>query len=231
MSNVLTKYLTLAFFINIFFISWSKSEVINDYQIQGNDRIPIETILMFSKFKIGDDLDENQINNILKNLYKTNFFQNVEIKLINNKLTIIVKENPLIQNISYNGVKSKKILKEIQKGLSLKSRSSYNKTLLVEDKNKILDNLQRLGYYFSRIETSIENSDDNKVNIIYEIDIGDKAKLKKISFIGNKIYKNSKLKNIIISEEYKFWKFISGRKYLNEEIIALDKDAKKFLLK
>ena len=223
MSNVLTKYLTLAFFINIFFISWSKSEVINDYQIQGNDRIPIETILMFSKFKIGDDLDENQINNILKNLYKTNFFQNVEIKLINNKLTIIVKENPLIQNISYNGVKSKKILKEIQKGLSLKSRSSYNKTLLVEDKNKILDNLQRLGYYFSRIETSIENSDDNKVNIIYEIDIGDKAKLKKISFIGNKIYKNSKLKNIIISEEYKFWKFISGRKYLNEEIIALDK--------
>ena len=94
---------------------------------------------------------------------------------------------------------------------------------MAEDKNKILNTLQGLGYYFSNIETSIETLDDNKVNIINEIDNGDKAKLKKISFIGNKIYKNSKLKNIIISEEYKFWKFISGRKYLNEEIIALDK--------
>ncbi len=223
MLKFFAKYTFLALLFNISIIFSGKSEIVKDYDIKGNDRIPTETILMFSNFKIGDDLKENEINIILKNLYETNFFQNVELKLTNNKLSIVVKENPLIQNIDYNGVKSKKILEEIKKDLNLKSRSSYNQTLLAEDKNKILGKLQSLGYYFSNIETSIETLDDNKVNISYDIDIGKKAKLKKISFIGNKIYKSSKLKNIIVSEEYKFWKFISGRKYLKEDIISLDK--------
>ena len=223
MLKLFAKYTVLTILINFFILFSAKSEVIKDYEIVGNDRIPNETILMFSNFKIGDDIDENKINIILKNLYETNFFQNVELKLKNEKLLILVKENPLIQNIDYNGIKSKKILEEIKKGLNLKSRSSYNQTLLAEDKNKILNTLQGLGYYFSNIETSIETLDDNKVNISYDIDIGNKAKLKKITFIGDKIYKSSKLKNIIVSEEYKFWKFISGRKYLKEDIISLDK--------
>ncbi len=223
MLKFFAKFIFLALLINISIISSGKSEVVNDYEIKGNYRIPIETILMFSNFKIGDDLKENEINIILKNLYETNFFQNVELKLTNNKLLITVIENPLIQNIDYNGVKSKKILEEIKSGLNLKSRSSYNQNLLLEDKNKIISKLQSLGYFFSNIETSIETLDDNKVNISYDINIGKKAKLKKITFIGNKLYKSSKLKNIIVSEEYKFWKFISGRKYLKEDIISLDK--------
>ena len=222
MLKLFAKYTVLTILINFFILFSVKSEVIKDYEIVGNDRIPNETILMFSNFKIGDDIDENKINIILKNLYETNFFQNVELKLKNDKLLILVKENPLIQNIDYNGIKSKKILEEIKKGLNLKSRSSYNQTLLAEDKNKILNTLQGLGYYFSNIETSIETLDDNKVNISYDIDIGNKAKLKKITFIGDKIYKSSKLKNIIVSEEYKFWKFVTGKKYLNESLNSLD---------
>ena len=58
----------------------------------------------------------------------------------------------------------------------------------------------------------------------YDIELGEKSKIGKISFIGDKIFKDNKLKSIIVSEEYKFWKFISGKKYLNEEIIKLIKD-------
>ena len=61
------------------------------------------------------------------------------------------------------------------------------------------------------------------VSIDYKIDLGEKSKIGKISFIGDKIYKDSKLKSIIVSEEYKFWKFISGKKFLKEEIIEIDK--------
>ena len=153
MLKLFAKYTVLTILINFFILFSVKSEVIKDYEIVGNDRIPNETILMFSNFKIGDDIDENKINIILKNLYETNFFQNVELKLKNDKLLILVKENPLIQNIDYNGIKSKKILEEIKKGLNLKSRSSYNQTLLAEDKNKILNTLQGLGYYFSNTLT------------------------------------------------------------------------------
>ena len=68
----------------------------------------------------------------------------------------------------------------------------------------------------------VEKLSDNKVNLIYNVEIGDKAKIKKISFIGDKIFKDRKLRSIIVSEEYKFWKFISGKKYLNQNLINLD---------
>ena len=68
----------------------------------------------------------------------------------------------------------------------------------------------------------IEKLTDNKINLIYNVEIGDKAKIKKISFIGDKIYKDRKLRSVIVSEEYKFWKFISGKKFLIQELISLD---------
>ena len=61
------------------------------------------------------------------------------------------------------------------------------------------------------------------VIVEYKIELGDKAKIGKISFLGDKIFKDKKLKSIIVSEEYKFWKFISGKKYLQEQLISIDK--------
>ena len=108
------------------------------------------------------------------------------------------------------------------KSISLKDRSSYNETLLIEDKNQVLSTLQLLGYYFAELETSIEYLEDNKINLIHNIKLGEKAKISKITFSGDKIFKDKKLRSIIASEEYKFWKIISGRKFLNENIISLD---------
>ena len=79
-----------------------------------------------------------------------------------------------------------------------------------------------MGYYFSNVDVYIEEIDNNMININYQIDLGDKAKIKKITFIGNKNFKDRKLRNLIISEEYKFWKFISS-KVLNEDLINVDK--------
>ena len=88
-----------------------------------------------------------------------------------------------------------------------------------------------MGYYYATVDAYIEDIGNNKVNLTYDISLGDKAKIKKITFIGNKIFKDSKLKSVIVSEEYKFWKFISGKKFLNREFIELDKRLLKFLFK
>ena len=73
------------------------------------------------------------------------------------------------------------------------------------------------------METFIEELDNNRINLTHKIDLGNKAKINKISFVGNKVFKDGKLRGAIISEEYKFWKIISGRKYLNENTINFDK--------
>ena len=94
----------------------------------------------------------------------------------------------------------------------MKARSSYNEVLLLEDKNLIKSILKNFGFYFANVEVTVEDLGFNKVNLNYNISLGDKAKIKKISFIGNKIFKDGLLKSLIVSEEYKFWKFISGKK-------------------
>ena len=91
-----------------------------------------------------------------------------------------------------------------------------------QEEQRIKSTLKKFGYYFSEVETYIENLENNMVNITYKVELGNKAKIKKISFIGDKIFKDKKLRNIIISEEFKFWKFISTKKYLNEDIIDVD---------
>ena len=83
------------FFVLIFLTAnkTSYGEIINKIEITGNERIADQTILMFSKIKIGSDLKKNEINNLLKSIYDTNFFKDVEVSLKNNKLLIKVGKN------------------------------------------------------------------------------------------------------------------------------------------
>ena len=208
----------------IFFISLeAKSEILKDINIEGNQRISDETIIMFGNVNIQDNLNLNEIDKILKNIYNSNFFEDVQVTLENNILNIYVKEKPIIQNVEYEGIKSKTILAEIKSNRILKPKSSFDKNLLQKDRSNILKTLKNIGYFFPSVENLVEDSGNENLNLIYKIDLGSKSKIKKISFVGDKVYKDKKLKNIIISEEYKFWKFISGRKFLNENLIDLDK--------
>ena len=217
------KLILIPLCIMILSINDLKAETINKIIVEGNDRVSTETVIMFSGVSVNDDLSENKINEVLKLLYGSNFFELVSVKIENNILRINVKEYPIIQNIIYDGIKSSEMLEKIKKKVNLKSRSSFNEILLIKDIESITDTLKNLGYYFAEIDTSVEELKNNKIDLIYNISIGKKAKIKKISFIGDKIYKDKKLKSIILSEEYKFWKFLSGKKFLNETMIDYDK--------
>ena len=221
MHNLIKKILFFIF-LSLYF-SKAFGEIVNKIEIFGNERISNETIKMFADVSIEQDLNQNEINKILKNLYDSNFFDDVEISFKKNVLKIKVKEYPIIDKIIIKGIKADKIKSAISKNLSLKSRSSFNQFFLIKDKDEIKNVLKSLGYYFYRIDTQIENLDNNSVILTYIIDLGEKSKIKKITFIGEKIFKDNKLRSVIVSEETKFWKFISGRKYLNENTINLDK--------
>ena len=219
------KKLKNIFFIIVFllvFTSLSYAEVVKKITIKGNQRVSNETIKVFSSIKVGDEITTDKLNEIVDNLYITNFFDNISTNFKNQELTIKVKESPIINKIDFKGVKSKTLIDSIRKNLNLKSRSSYNKFQAETDMFQIISDLKNRGYYYSTVETFKEIKDNNSLNLVYKIDLGEKAKIKKITFNGDKIYKDSKLKSIIVSEEYKFWKFISGKKYLNENIINID---------
>ena len=221
--NNFLKVLFLSLVVLLLFIHNLHSEIIKNIKISGNERIKNETLLTFLPPLLDKEITDSEINSITKNLYETNFFKDVTIELKDDLLLINVVENPIIQNIVYNGIKSDSLLDFLTDGVNLKDRSSFVEIFAEQDIAIINDNLKRRGYFFATVVLKKENLGDNLVNLIFEIDLGKKAKIKKITFIGNKIYKDKKLRSIILSEEYKFWKFISGKKFLNEDLVNFDK--------
>ena len=205
-----------------FFISSVNAESVDKISINGNERISNKTIQMFANIEINDEISNKKINLILKDLYDTNYFEDVRVSFENKILTIFVKEHPIIQKITYEGIKSQSLLENINTNKLIREKSPFNLIILEEEKNRLNKIIKKMGYFDPKIQISVEKLDKSLVNINLDIDLGKKAKIKKISFNGNKVFKDSKLKRIIASTEYKFWKIISGKKYLNPSLVDID---------
>ena len=216
------KSLVITPIIYILIMSSVFADKINKINIYGNERISEETVILFGEIDKNKDFDDNDLNLILKRLYKTDFFKDIKLEIKNNILNIYIVENPIVQSIEINGIKAKKQREPILESLRIKKNSSFIEYLAKKDVETITNILKTSGYYFANVQLKKIDNPNNTVNLIYDVDKGKKAKIRKIKFIGDKKYKNRKLYNVIVSEENKFWKFLSGRKLLNKERIDLD---------
>ena len=209
--------------ILLFFISSGYAEIVKEIKIKGNNRISLETIKVYGDFEIGKNLSEIDLNNSLKNLYSTNFFKNISIKLLNGTLNIDLEEYSIINSIVLEGEDSNSIKKSVLEQLNLKTRESYIESKLNDDLNLLKKIYSSLGFNNVQVKTKIDQLSENRVNILYNLEKGEKSYIKKINFIGDKKIRDTKLRDIIASEEKKFWKFLSKNTFLNQANIALDK--------
>ena len=218
-------------FIKLIFLSilviincnkFAYSEIIDQINVKGNERLADETIILFSELNINDDINSNDLNSALKKLFDTDYFKDVKFKIKNGYLEIIVEENPLIQHIKITGIENKSIVQDLLKITKKIEKYPYLENNIIDQKNTLINIIRNSGFYFAEIETIVEDNNNNSVNIIHNFELGERAKISEIKFIGNKIFKNNKLRNIIVSEVSKPWKFITPNKYLNESRIKLD---------
>ena len=212
--------------ILIFFllINQSYSEVIKDFKISGNKRISDATVILFSKLKKNEEINDNGLNKVIKDLYSTNFFKDVKISFNNQILEIIVEENPVVQSLIFNGVKKNSIISTFRDNIILTEKSPFIENVVKKDETKIINILRSNGYYFSNVNSKIIINDNHTVDLIYDVDLGKMAHIKNIKFIGDKKFRDGKLRNIIVSEESKFWKFISKQKFLDVNRTKLDEN-------
>ena len=213
------KYLFLIFFI----FNYANAEVVKKIQVEGNYKISDETIKVYGDIDINTNYNTTDINDILKKLYATEFFETVDLSLQNSVLKIKVKEYPTINVIKIEGEKANKIRTAILERLNLKEKNSFIKSKLSDDLNRIKKIYSSMGYNFVEVDAKIENFDDNRLNLIFFVEKGTQTKIKKINFIGDKKVKDRRLRDIIVSEEDKFWKFLSRNTNLSESNINLDK--------
>ena len=211
-------------FLTILFFSFSilKAETVNKIIIDGNKRVSIETIKLYGEIEINKDYKEKDLNLILKNLYETNFFEDVKISLKNNTLNINLKEYPIINQLIITGEKSKKYKDLIKKGIDTKEKGSLIKSRLAKDIELIESLYSSLGYNMAKAEAKLRKIDEANFDLLIEIDRGEQTRISKISFIGNNSIRSMRLRDVIASEEDKFWKVISKNTILSENLINLD---------
>jgi len=218
------KFFFKSLLIVFFFPSFVFAQIIDSIVISGNKRISDNTIKVYSKLDQYESFNENNLNQILKDLYKTDFFKDINISIKDNILYVDVVESPIIENLEINGIKKNDLNKFLLDNISLKNKRSFNNEKLQNDLKIIENILKSSGYYFSKISVSeLYNNELNSVQISINVNLGKKAHIKNISFIGNKIFKDKQLREIIASEEHKFWKFLTKNVYINENLLNLDK--------
>ena len=219
----MAKFLLKIIIIYCSIITFSLSEIIRDVVVEGNNRISKQTIITYGNIKLNTNYDNEKINDVLKNLYSTNFFEDISITKTNDNLKIIVKENKIIQTTIIEGVKSNTIKKSILDTMYSKDKAPFLERKVSEDINRIKSSINNLGYYFADIESQIIENNNDTIDLIININLGEKASIGKIEFIGDKKFKDRTLRNVIISEESKFWKFVTKNKFINQNLIERDK--------
>ena len=216
------KKILIVFTIKLILTHNSIADIIKDFKIDGNNRVSNQTIIMFSNLNIGDNADNDILNEALKDLYYTDYFKEVSISFDNGLLNIKVEENPIIQSVIVNGIKSNRINEKIR-DVTLKIEKYPFVENKINEQVRLINNiLKSNGYYFVDIKTSIKKNENNTVNLTYDVELGEIAKIKKINFIGDKRFRDNSLRNVIISEESKFWKFITNNKFLDTNRISAD---------
>jgi outer membrane protein insertion porin family len=221
------KIFRFCLFVFLAFASSSaNAEMLKKLEIIGNSRISNETIKVYGEIEINKDYSDDDLNTAIKRLYDTNFFSDISITFSNGVLKINVKENPIIDSIIIEGEEAEKYKKVILKMLALKEKGSYIESDINQDVHIIKNFYKSLGYYTAEVVANIQElgDDKNTINLIYSIEKGVRNKISKIYFIGDKgKTRNKRLRDVITSEEARFWKVLSRNIYLNPDRIELDK--------
>lgn len=222
----MVKRIFFIFLFFIFAISTFAEVNIDEVKVKGNHRIPVETILNYA-VKSGEPFDLKKIDESVKKLYKTGLFLDVKVGLsIEDEkvvLTYLVKEKPFINKIYIEGNDEIKedTLKEV---LLIHEGDPFDKAKIEQSIVEIRKKYEDENFYNAKITYDIEERQDNSVDLIFTIDEGKEAKVVKINFYGNKVYKDKELKKIIETDEKGFWSWLTGSGKLKRDELALDRE-------
>jgi len=195
---------------------------IKNIVIDGNERTENSTILSYIQFHAGGNFTQQKSEESLRALYGTGLFSDVNITLHGQTVKIKVIENPIINKIVFEGndaIKSETLLSEIY----LKSRMVLSKAKIQSDTNRIVELYNKSGRFGVVVNPQIIELSQNRVNLVFEVKEGKKAKISKILFIGNKHFSSSKLQSIIMSKEHKFYNFFANTDHYDADLVEHDK--------
>ena len=205
---------------------------VRDIKVEGLERVEVETVLSYVDLNKGSTASDAKLDKSLKQLYATGLFEDVSLNIKDNGLLVIkVVENPVINKVLFDGndkVDDSMLETEVQ----LKPRSTFSRSRVQEDVQRILEVYKRTVRYAVVVEPQIIKRDQNRVDLIFNINEGPLAAIDKINFIGNRHYTDDDLASEIMSKESRWYRIFSSSENYDPEKTNYDKELlRRFYLK
>jgi outer membrane protein insertion porin family len=206
-------------------------EPIAEIRVEGNQRIEAETVLSYMQLSPGDRFEAARIDRALKNLFSSGLFADVSFRREGNDLVVAVVENPIINRLAFEG-NDRIGDDELQNEVQLRPRVVYTDTKVQADAKRILDIYRRSGRFAATVEPKVIRLDQNRVDLVFEIHEGDITEVRRIDFVGNKVFSDSELRGEILTKESAWYRFLSSNDTYDPDRLTVDREAlRNFYLK
>jgi outer membrane protein insertion porin family len=191
--------------------------------VEGNRRVEAVTIRSYFKPGPGGRVGPAEINDAIQALYATGLFQEVHYNYVRGKLVVSVIENPVINQIAFEGNKKAKD-EQLSAELQSKPRGTLSKPAVQADVQRIIEIYHRGGRFDVTVVPKIIELPNNRVNLVFEIHEGEKTGVKEIRFVGNHAYSDNRLKRVIKSVESNWLSFLQTTDIYDPDRVEADRD-------
>jgi outer membrane protein insertion porin family len=200
-----------------------QSGIVGRIVVTGNERIEQDTILSYLPIQIGDTVDQAKLDLALKTLTRTELFSDVRITLDGDTLNVQVVENPIINQVLFEGnssIKEDKLKDEV----TVRPRGIFTKAKVQEDVGRIIELYRRSGRISATVTPKIVNLPQRRVDLIFEISEGPKSGIVGINFQGNKQFSANDLRDVVVTKESHWYKFFESNDNYDPDRIEYDRE-------
>jgi outer membrane protein insertion porin family len=223
-SRTLSFFLFTLFIITVTTDAYARSgERINKINVTGIERLELTTVLTYLNMDVGDMMTEEALDKALKSLFATGLFADINLRQNGNILEVEVVENPVISQIEFEGnddIDDEELLAEIQ----LRPRNVFTRTKVQNDVNRMYQIYRRGGRFSVNIEPKVIKLDQNRINLVFEINEGPITKVSSIRFVGNHHFSDNQLRSEISTKESRWYSFISSNDRYDPDRLAFDEE-------
>ena len=194
---------------------------ISNIVVEGNQRVSAETVFAYLPVLVGDEITESQFSQLIKTLYNTQLFEDVAIERQGNDIAISVVENPIINRVNIEGndaLSDERLMGE----LNIQPRRVFTQKVALDATETLLKIYELSGRFAASVEPKIIRLENNRVNLVFEVDEGPLVKIESIRFIGNDNFSAFSLKQVISSRENRWWAFLSSADKYDEGRLNYD---------
>ncbi len=198
-----------------------QAPIIRQISVIGNERVEPETIASYLAVRPGEPFDATKLDASLKSLFATGLFSDVELSENQGALIVRVVENPIINRIVFEG--NKKLDRdELLEEARLRPRQVFTRAKVRSDVQRMLGLYRNSGRFAAIIEPKVVQLEQNRVDVVYEIQEGPKTKVTRINFIGNRNFSDGDLRDVLATKESRWWKIFTSNDTFDPDRLAYD---------